>query len=211
MIDLYTWTTPNGRKISIMLEEIGLPYKVIPVDIGKGEQSTPQFTAINPNQKIPAIVDHDVDGGPLSIFESGAILVHLAEKTGKLLPRDVRGRAAVMQWLMYQMSHVGPMLGQTGHFVNQAPEKIPYAIQRFIGESVRIIGVLDVGLAGRDALAGEYSIADIATYPWVAAAWGPFQSMMPEKVAEFRNVRRWLDTVGARPAVQRGMVVPGGS
>jgi GST-like protein len=208
MIDLYTWTTPNGRKISIMLEEIGLPYKVIPVDLGAEQQFKPEFTAVNPNQKIPAIVDHDVPGGPLAVFESGAILVHLAEKTGKLLPRDVRPRAAVMQWLMYQMSHVGPIIGQTGHFVNQAPEKIPYAIQRFINESVRIIGVLNTGLAGRDYLAGDYSIADIATYPWVVAAWGPFQGMMPEKVGELGNVRRWLDTVGKRPAVQRGMEIP---
>ena len=210
MIELYTWGTPNGRKISIMLEEIGLPYKVIPVNLGAEEQFKPEFTAINPNQKIPAIVDHDVAGGPLAIFESGAILVHLAEKTGKLLPREVHGRAAVMQWLMYQMSHVGPILGQTGHFVNQAPEKIPYAIQRFIGESVRIVGVLNKGLEGRAHLAGDYSIADVATYPWVVAAWGPFQSMMPEKVAEFGNVRRWLDSVGARPAVQRGMAIPPG-
>ncbi len=208
MIDLYTWTTPNGRKISVMLEEIGLPYKVIPVNLGANEQLTPEFTALNPNQKIPAIVDHDVPGGPLAIFESGAILVHLAEKTGKLLPRDVRARAHVMQWLMYQMSHVGPMIGQTGHFVNQAPEKIPYAIQRFVNESVRIIGVLNAGLGDEDFLAGEYSIADVATYPWVIAAWGPFQSMMPDKVGEFRHVRRWLDTVGARPAVERGMAVP---
>ena len=208
MIDLYTWTTPNGRKISIMLEETGVPYKVIPVNLGKEEQLKPEFTAINPNQKIPAIVDHDVPGGPLGIFESGAILVHLAEKTGQLLPAAVRTRSQVMQWLMYQMSHVGPMIGQTGHFVNQAPEKIPYAIQRFINESVRIVGVLDVGLRGREFLAGEYSIADIATYPWVVAAWGPFQSMMPEKVAEFGNVKRWLDTLAARPAVQRGMAVP---
>jgi len=208
MIDLYTWTTPNGRKISIMLEETGLQYKVIPVDLGKEEQHSARFTAINPNQKIPAIVDHDVPGGPLAIFESGAILVHLAEKTGKLLPRDVRGRAAVMQWLMYQMSHVGPIIGQTGHFVNQAPEKIPYAIQRFINESLRIIAVLNAGLAEREYLAGDYSIADIATYPWVVAAWGPFQSMMPEKVGELGSVRRWLDVVGARPAVQRGMKIP---
>ena len=208
MIDLYTWTTPNGRKVSIMLEEVGLPYKVIPVDLGKEQQFTSEFTAINPNQKIPAIVDHDVPGGPLAIFESGAILVHLAEKTGKLLPRDVRARAAVMQWLMYQMSHVGPMIGQTGHFVNQAPEKIPYAIQRFVNESVRIIGVLNAGLAGREFLAGDYSIADIATYPWVQAAWGPFQGMMPEKVGELANVRRWLDTMAARPAVERGMAIP---
>ena len=208
MIDLYTWTTPNGRKISIMLEETGLPYKVIPVDLGKEEQFRPEFTAINPNQKIPAIVDHDLPDGPLNIFESGAILVHLAEKTGVFLPTAVRAHSQVMQWLMYQMSHVGPIIGQTGHFVNQAPEKIPYAIQRFIGESLRIVGVLDVALRERGFLAGEYSIADVATYPWVVAAWGPFQSMMPEKVAEFGNVQRWLDTVGARPAVQRGMAVP---
>jgi GSH-dependent disulfide-bond oxidoreductase len=208
MIDLYTWTTPNGRKISIMLEEVALPYKVVAVDLGKEQQFTPAFTAINPNQKIPAIVDHEVAGGPLAIFESGAILVHLAEKTGKLLPKDVRQRAGVMQWLMYQMSHVGPIIGQTGHFVNQAPEKIPYAIQRFINESLRIVGVLNTGLAGREFLAGDYSIADIATYPWVVAAWGPFQQMMPEKVGEMTNVKTWLDRVGARPAVQKGMAVP---
>ena len=208
MIDLYTWTTPNGRKISIMLEELGLPYKAIPVDLGKEEQFRPEFTAINPNQKIPAVVDHDVAGGPLAIFESGAILVHLAEKTGRFLPTQVRGRSAVMQWLMYQMSHVGPIIGQTGHFVNQAPERVPYAIQRFVTESVRIVGVLNVGLQDRDFLADEYSIADMATYPWIAAAWGPFESMMPERVGAFGNVRRWLDTMGARPAVQRGMAVP---
>ena len=208
MIDLYTWTTPNGRKISIMLEETGLQYKVIPVDLGKEEQHSARFTALNPNQKIPAIVDHDLDGEPLAIFESGAILVHLGEKTGRFLPRDVRGRAAVMQWLMFQLCHVGPIIGQTGHFVNQAPEKIPYAIQRFINESLRVIGVLNAGLAEREYLAGDYSIADIATYPWVVAAWGPFQSMMPEKVGELGNVRRWLDAVGARAAVQRGMKIP---
>jgi GSH-dependent disulfide-bond oxidoreductase len=208
MIDLYTWTTPNGRKISIALEELGLPYKVIPVNLQKEEQFSPAFTAINPNQKIPAIVDHDVPGGPLSVFESGAILVHLAEKTGRLLPKDARGRATTMQWLMYQMSHVGPIIGQTGHFVNQAPEKIPYAIQRFVGESVRIVGVLNRGLQGRDHLAGDYSIADIATYPWIVAAWEPFRNMMPEKIGEFGNVQRWLDRLGARPAVQRGMAIP---
>jgi GSH-dependent disulfide-bond oxidoreductase len=208
MIDLYTWTTPNGRKISIFLEEVGVAYKVIPVNLGKEEQFKPEFTAINPNGKIPAIVDHDVPGGPLAIFESGAILIHLAEKTGRLLPKDVRARAGVLQWLMYQMSHVGPIIGQVGHFVNQAPEKIPYAIQRFINESVRIIGVLDTGLVGREFIAGDYSIADIATYPWVEAAWKPFTGMMPEKVAELGNVGRWLDTMAARPAVQRGMAVP---
>ena len=208
MIDLYTWTTPNGRKISVMLEEVGLPYRTIPVNLGKEEQFGPAFTAITPNQKIPAIVDHDVDGGPLAIFESGAILVHLAEKTGRLLARDVRRRAATMQWLMFQMSHVGPIIGQTGHFVNQAPEKIPYAIQRFVGESLRIVGVLDVALRTQDYLAGEYSIADVATYPWVVAAWEPFGRMMPEKVGEMTGVRRWLDRLGDRPAVQRGMAIP---
>jgi len=208
MIDLYTWTTPNGRKISIMLEETSLPYRVIAVDIGKEEQQKPAFTAINPNQKIPAIVDHDAGGGPLAVFESGAILIHLAERTRRFLPTDPRPRAATLQWLMYQMSHVGPIIGQAGHFLNQAPEKIPYAIQRFVAESLRIVGVLDKALAGRDHLAGEYSIADMATYPWIVAAWQPFQRMMPEKVAEFGNVGRWLERVAARPAVQRGMAVP---
>lgn len=208
MIDLYTWTTPNGRKISIMLEETGLPYRTIPVDLGKLEQQTPAFTAITPNQKIPAIVDHDVPGGPLAIFESGAILVHLAERTGRFLPTDPRARATTMQWLMYQMSHVGPIIGQAGHFTNQAPEKIPYAIQRFVGESVRILGVLETGLDGRDHLAGEYTIADMATYPWVIAAWEPLTRMLPEKVGELGGVRRWLDRVGSRPAVEHGMAVP---
>lgn len=208
MLDLYTWTTPNGRKISIMLEEVGLPYRVIPVDLSKEEQLGAAFTAVTPNQKIPALVDHDVEGGPLTIFESGAILFHLAEKTGQLFPKDVRGRASTMQWLMFQMSQVGPMIGQAGHFANQAPEKIPYAIQRFVSESVRIVGVLEQGLRGREFLAGAYSIADVATYPWIVAAWEPFQKMMPEKVGEFVNVRRWLDRLGARPAVQRGMAVP---
>jgi GSH-dependent disulfide-bond oxidoreductase len=208
MIDLYTWTTPNGRKISIMLEETRLPYKVIPVNLGKNDQFSAEFTAINPNQKIPAIVNHDVSGGPLAIFESGAILFHLAEKTGAFLPKDVRARSQVMQWLMYQMSHVGPIIGQAGHFTNQAPEKIPYAIQRFINESLRIVGVLNIGLGQHEFLGGAYSIADMATYPWVVAAWGPFEKMMPEKVAEFGNVKRWLDTLAARPAVQRGMAVP---
>jgi GST-like protein len=207
MIDLYTWTTPNGRKISIMLEEVGLAYRVIPIDLGKGDQFKPDFTAINPNQKIPAIVDHDIDP-PLSVFESGAILFHLAEKTGRFLPTETRRRSEVMQWLMYQMSHVGPIIGQAGHFVNQAPEKIGYAIERFVNESLRIVMVLNTGLAGREFLAGDYSIADMATYPWVMAAWEPFQAMMPDKVGELPNVQTWLDTVGKRPAVQKGMAVP---
>jgi GST-like protein len=209
MIDLYTWTTPNGRKASIMLEETGLPYTVYPVDLGGGQQFTPGFTSINPNQKIPAIVDHDVAGGPLTLFESGAILVYLAEKSGRLLATDVRTRAATLQWLMFQMSQVGPMIGQAGHFVNQAPEKIPYAIQRFIGESQRIVGVLEQALREQDYLAGTFSIADIATYPWIEAAWAPLTSMMPEQAAALGNVRRWLDRLAERPAVQRGMRVPG--
>jgi len=212
MIDLYTWTTPNGRKVSVMLEETGLPYTVHPVNLGAEQQFSPEFTAITPNQKIPAIVDHDVDhdvaGGPLVLFESGAILIYLAEKSGRFLSADIRTRATSLQWLMFQMSHVGPIIGQAGHFMNQAPEKIPYAIQRFVGETLRILGVLDVGLASHEYLAGEYSIADMATYPWVEAAWTPLSSVMPEKIGELGNVRRWLDRVAARPAVQRGMQVP---
>src|SRR5262249_7895344 len=205
MIDLYTWTTPNGRKVSVMLEETGLPYTVNPVNLEAEQQFSPEFTAITPNRKIPAVVDHDVPGGALAIFESGAILIYLAEKSGRFLSSDIRTRAASLQWLMFQMSHVGPIIGQAGHFMNQAPEKIPYAIQRFVGERLRILGVLEVGLASREYLAGEYSIADMATYPWVDAAWTPLSSTMPEKVGEFGNVRRWLDRVSARPAVQRGM------
>ena len=208
MIDLYTWTTPNGRKISIMLEETGLQYRVIPINLGKGEQMAPTYTALNPNQKIPTIVDHDVPGGPLAIFESGAILIHLAEKTGRFLPTDVRARATTMEWLMFQMSHVGPMIGQAGHFLNQAPERIPYAIQRFVGETVRILKVLETGLRDEEYLAGDYTIADIATYPWVSAAWGPLHSTLPDELGKLGNLSGWLDRMKARPAVQRGMAVP---
>jgi GST-like protein len=191
-----------------MLEEVGLPYNVIPVNLGAEQQFTAEFTALNPNRRIPVIIDHDVAGGPLAVFESGAILIYLAEKTGKLLPTDVRARAAVLQWLMFQMSAVGPMLGQAGHFFNQAPEKIPYAIQRFTDESLRILGVLEQGLTGREYLGGDYSIADIATYPWIVAAWKPFQMLFADKVAAMGKVQAWLDRVGARPAVQRGMAIP---
>jgi GSH-dependent disulfide-bond oxidoreductase len=212
MIDLYTWTTPNGRKASVMLEETGLPYTVHPVNLQAEQQFSAEFTAITPNQKIPAIVDHDVDrdvaGGPLALFESGAILIYLAEKSGRFLSSEIRTRAASLQWLMFQMSHVGPIIGQAGHFMNQAPEKIPYAIQRFVGETLRILGVLDGALASREYLAGEYSIADMATYPWVEAAWTPLSSTLPEKIGELGNLRRWLDRISARPAVQRGMQVP---
>ncbi len=208
MLDLHTWTTPNGYKVSIMLEEIGLPYRVHTVNLGALEQQRPEFLALNPNGKIPVLVDHDVAGGPLTLFESGAILVHLAEKSGALLPSEPRARAATFQWLMFQMSQVGPMIGQAGHFANQAPEKIPYAIQRFVGESLRIVEVLETALRDHDHLAGDYSIADVATYPWIMAAWTPFRTMMPEKIAEMRGVQGWLDRVGARPAVQRGMKIP---
>ena len=209
MIDLYTWSTPNGYKISIMLEEIGLPYKVIPVDLSKGTQLEAGFTAVNPNQKIPAIVDHDGAGAPCTVFESGAILVYLAEKTGKLLPTTQPARAHTFQWLMFQMSQVGPIIGQAGHFLNQASEKVPYAIERFVKESLRIVGVLNGALAKRSYLAGDYTIADIATYPWVHAAWGPFRTMLPDEVKKLGNVERWLDAVARRPAVVKGMSIPG--
>lgn len=207
MIDLYTWTTPNGRKVSIFLEETGLEYDVIPVDLEKGDQRSSEFTALNPNQKIPAIVDHDVKGDPIRIFESGAILIYLAEKTGTFLPAEGAERATVLQWLMYQMSHVGPILGQANHFATHA-DPIPYAIERFVGESARILGVVHTGLDGKEYLGGEYSIADIASYPWIAAAWEPLSTMLPDQVGVLSNVERWLDRLGAREAVQRGMAVP---
>ena len=208
MIDLYTWTTPNGRKVSIMLEETGLPYRVHPINLREGEQLRESYRAINPNQRIPAIVDHDIDGGPFAIFESGAILIYLAEKTHAFLPETVRERSRALQWLMFQMSGIGPMLGQANHFVSAAPEKIPYAIQRYFDESLRLVRVLDQRLADHDYLAGEYSIADMATYPWVIAAWPFFKSLPPEQAGPMEHVARWLGEVGERPAVQRGMKVP---
>jgi GST-like protein len=208
MIDLYTWKTPNGRKVSIMLEEAGLPYRVVPVDLGQGKQHDASFVALNPNARIPVIVDHDAPGGPLTVIESGAILVYLAEQCGRLLAVDVRGRSETIQWLMFQMAGVGPMLGQANWFANAAPERIPLAIQRYVDESARLFGVLDVRLAGREFLAGAYSIADIATYPWVAVAWPIFTAMMPDTVGTLGNLAAWLERVGARPAVERGMNVP---
>jgi GSH-dependent disulfide-bond oxidoreductase len=169
MIDLYTWPTPNGYKVSILLEELGLPYRVVPVDIGRGEQLSPGFLEISPNNKIPAIVDHDGPGGePLALFESGAILLYLADKTGRLVPEDARGRWSVVQWLMFQMGTVGPMLGQTHHFRGYAPERIPYAVDRYTNEASRIYNVIDRRLERSPWLAGEdYTIADIATWPWL--------------------------------------------
>jgi len=204
MIDLYTWSTPNGRKVSIMLEETGLAYRVHKIDISKGDQFKPEFVAINPNSKIPAIIDGDGPGGKLlTLFESGAILIYLAEKTGKLLPKDPAVRYVVLEWVMFQMGGVGPMFGQVHHFLRAAPESVPYAIERYGKETRRLYGVLDARLSKVEYLAGEYSIADIATYPWVARhEW--------HKVAlgDFPNVERWYQAIGARPAVARGMAVP---
>jgi GST-like protein len=205
MIDLYTWTTPNGRKVSVMLEEIGLPYTVHPVNIGQGDQFKPEFVAICPNSKIPAIVDRDTG---VSVFESGAILIYLAEKTGKLLPKSGAARAATIEWLMWQMANVGPMFGQVNHFANAAPERIPYAIDRYATESARLLKVLDDRLAKAAFVAGEYSIADVALYPWINAAFQLLKAFKPDVVGDGARVERWLATIGERPAVTRGMAVP---
>jgi GST-like protein len=204
MIQLYTWSTPNGRKVSIMLEELALPYETHAINIGKDDQFTPEYIAINPNSKIPSIVDPDgPDGKPISIMESGAILIYLAEKTGKLLASSGRGRSAALQWLMFQMGGVGPMFGQVHHFLRAAKEPVPYAIERYTKETQRLYGVLDARLKGREYLADEYSIADIATYPWVARfEWHK------TRLEDFPNVKRWFDALSARAAVQRGMKVP---
>jgi len=204
MIDLYTWGTSNGRKASIMLEECGLPYRVHPIDIGKGDQFTPAFVAINPNSKIPAIVDPDgPEGKPFTLFESGAILVYLAGKTGKFLPASVSGKYIALQWLMFQMGGIGPIFGQVHHFLRAAKEKVPYAIERYTKENRRLYGVLDARLGEVPFLAEEYSIADIATYPWVLR-----HEWQQVDLAEYPNVKRWFDTISARPAVQRGIRVP---
>jgi GSH-dependent disulfide-bond oxidoreductase len=204
MIDLYTWKTPNGRKVSIMLEECALEYRAHAVDIGKGEQFTPEFMALNPNSKIPAITDSaGPDGKPLTVFESGAILIYLAGKTGRFLPESVRGKYVALEWLMFQMGGVGPIFGQVHHFLRAAPEPVPYAIERYRKETERLYGVLDKHLEQHQYLADEYSIADIATYPWVARfEWHK------TNLDDYPAVRRWFDTVGARPAVIKGMTVP---
>ena len=203
MIDLYTWPTPNGHKIHIMLEELGLEYNVIPIDIGAGDQFKPEFLAISPNNKMPALVDDDgPGGGPYSMFESGAILIYLAEKTGRFIPGDVRGRYDVIQWIMFQMGHIGPMLGQNHHFRRYAPEKIPYAIERYTNEAARLYGVLNTRLEGREYLVGDYSIADIASYPWLRS-----HEAQGQDLNDFPNVKRWYEAIEARPAVQRGIQV----
>ncbi len=200
MIELYYWTTPNGHKITMFLEEAEVEYVIKPVNIGAGEQFAPEFLAISPNNRMPAIVDRaPVDGGaPISVFESGAILQYLAEKTGRFLPTDVRGRTEVMQWLFWQMSGLGPMAGQNHHFSQYAPEKIPYAIERYVKETERLYGVLDDRLADRPFMAGAYSIADMATYPWIVP-----HEKQGQDFADFPNVARWFAEIRARPAVAR--------
>lgn len=203
MIQLYTWATPNGKKVSVMLEEVELSYEVHPINIAKGDQLKPEYLAINPNNKIPAIIDTDGPGGkPVKLFESGAILMYLAEKTGKFLPQEMAKRYEVIQWLMFQMGGVGPMFGQANYFY-RLEEKVPFAIERYYKEAIRLYKVLEQTLGQRDYLAGDYSIADIATYPWVGRHDGH-----NVKLEEFPNVKRWFETISQRPAVKRGMTVP---
>jgi GST-like protein len=204
MIDLHYWPTPNGWKVSIMLEECGLPYTLKPVNIGRGEQFRPEFLALSPNNRMPAIVDHDPPGGgaPIALFESGAILIYLAEKTGRFLPADLRGRHATLQWLMWQMGGLGPMAGQNGHFLLYAPEKIPYALERYAKEVNRLYGVLDAQLArtGAYVAGGEYTIADIAIFPWIRT-----HKAQQIALAEFPHVERWYNMLFERPAARRGL------
>jgi GST-like protein len=200
VIDLYTWTTPNGRKASIALEELGLPYEVHAIDINNQEQFTPEFLKISPNNRIPAIVDRD---NGLSLMESGAILIYLGDKTGKLLPKSGEARYRVIEWLMWQMGGLGPMLGQTHHFVKYHPGKAPYAEERYLKEALRLYGVLDRRLKGREFVVDEYSIADIAIWPWVSR----FQWQTVD-LNQFPDVKRWYATIASRPAVQRGYQVP---
>ena len=201
MIDLYYWTTPNGHKITMFLEEAGLPYRILPVNISQGEQFAPEFLKIAPNNRIPAIVDHaPADGGaPLALFESGAILLYLADKTGRFIPPDLRGRNTVLQWLFWQMGGLGPMAGQNHHFGTFAPEKIPYAIERYVKETARLYGVLNQQLSdGRDYIAGDYSIADMACYPWVV----PYQRQQ-QQLENFPHLAAWFARIQARPATVR--------
>ena len=204
MIDLYTWSTPNGRKVSVMLEECALAYRVHRIHIGQGEQLKPEYVKINPNSKIPAIVDAEgPQGKPIAMMESGAILIYLGEKTGRFIPAAASARYKALEWLMFQMGHVGPMFGQVHHFLRSAKEQVPYAIERYVKEKDRLYGVLERRLAEAEYLAGEYSIANIATHPWVARfEWHK------TRLEDFPNVKRWFDVISARPAVQRGMAVP---
>ncbi len=200
MIDLYYWTTPNGHKATMFLEESGLPYRILPVNIGKGEQFEPAFLRVSPNNRIPAIVDHAPadGGGPLSVFESGAILLYLADKIGRFIPPDLRGRNVALQWLFWQMGGLGPMAGQNHHFRNYAVEKIKYAIDRYVNETNRLYGVLNKRLADREFIAGDYSIADMASYPWVVGYKNQSQN-----IDDFPHLKRWLETIRERPATVR--------
>lgn len=204
MIDLHYWPTPNGWKVSIALEEMELPYKMIPVNIGRGEQFKPEFLKISPNNRMPAIVDHEPKGGgaPIAIFESGAILMYLAEKSGKFLPSDTRGKYEVLQWVMWQMGGLGPMAGQANHFRMYAPEKLPYAIDRYTKEVNRLFGVLDKQLDGKEYITGKYSIADMMCWPWVV----PFDRL-GQKLEDFKHLKAWFERMGARPAVVKGFAV----
>ena len=200
MIELYYWTTPNGHKVTMFLEEAELPHTIVPINIGAGDQFKPEFLKIAPNNRIPAIVDHEPTGGgdPISVFESGAILLYLAEKTGKLIPADLRGRVEVLQWLFWQMGGLGPMAGQNHHFSQYAPEKIPYAIDRYVNETGRLYAVLNQRLAEREFVAGEYSIADIAAYPWIVP-----HDIQGQKLEDFPHLKRWFETIQSRPATVR--------
>lgn len=200
MIDLYYWTTPNGHKITLFLEETGLPYRIVPINIGKGEQFAPDFLKISPNNRIPAIVDQaPADGGaPVSLFESGAILLYLADKIGKFIAPDLRGRAETIQWLFWQMGGLGPMAGQNHHFTQYAPEKVPYAIERYTKETARLYAVLDRRLADREFVAGAYSIADMACYPWIVP-----HKKQGQDLDDFPHLKRWFDSIRARPATSR--------
>lgn len=206
MIDLYAARTPNGRKISIMLEECAARYRTCFIDIGRGEQFEPAFTAINPNAKIPAIVDRDGQA-PVTVFESAAILVYLAEKFGRFVPREAAARAACMSWTVWQAANVGPMFGQAHHFTSKAPEMCPHAIERFSNEAARLLRVMETRLGEARYLAGDYTIADIAVFPWIRAALDPMARARPELVGETPNIRRWFAEIGARPAVQRGLAL----
>src|SRR5664279_2441265 len=200
MIDLYYWTTPNGHKITLFLEEAGVPYTIHPVNLSRGDQFKPEFLAISPNNRIPAIVDQNPAGGgvPMQIFESGAILLYLAEKTGKFLPKDLRGRFTVLEWLFWQVGGLGPMAGQNHHFKQYAQEKLTYAIERYVNETSRLYAVLNKRLADRDFVAGDYSIADMAAYPWIV----PHENQ-GQKLEDFPHLKRWFEAIRARPATER--------
>ena len=208
-IDLYTWSTPNGYKVSIMLEECELDYNVIPVNIRDGEQFKPEFLKVSPNNRIPAIVDPDGPGGkPIALMESAAILIYLADKTGKFLPSEGEPRYRALEWSMWQMGNIGPMIGQLSHFINTAPEQIPYAVNRYLDETARLFRILDQLLDNHDYMAGDYSIADMLTYPWIKPGFERILAMKKDDIGAGANIAAWMEKLEARPAVQAGMIVP---